>query len=105
MTTTKRDLALMVSKATGEKKSQSAVLVDALFRSMCEELIAGNRIEVRGFGVFEVKDTKAKSHARNPKTGETIYVPARRKTHFKPGLLLKKELHKPIEKGGKRKKR
>ena len=104
MTITKRALSLMVSKITGFKKGDSAKTVDALFHAMRELLIAGNRIEIRGFGVFEVKDTKPKPAARNPKTGEIIYVPARRKTHFKPGLLLKKELHKPIEKRGKRKK-
>ena len=105
MTTTKKDLVLIDSKITGFKKNVSKKMVDALFVAMRESLIAGNRIEIRGFGVFDVKDTKAKPAARNPKTGETIYVPARRKTHFKPGILLKKELHKPIETGGKRKKR
>jgi nucleoid DNA-binding protein len=96
MTITKRDLALKVSEVTGLKKNKSAKMVDALFTSMRDTLISGNRIEIRGFGVFEVKDTKPKPAARNPRTGEIIYVPARRKTHFKPGKLLKKELHKPI---------
>lgn len=104
MTTTKKDLALKVSEATGGKKYQSSLVVDALFRIMGEELIAGNRIEIRGFGVFEVKNTKPKPAARNPKTGEIIYVPARRKTHFKPGKLIKEELHKPLAKGGSKKK-
>ena len=98
MTTTKKELALKVSKATGYRKYRAALLVDTLFPIMRETLIAGNRIEIRGFGVFEVKNVKAKPSARNPKTGEKIYVPAHRKIHFKPGLLLKKELHKPIEK-------
>lgn len=96
MTITKKDLALKVSEATGLRKNMSAKVVDALFASMRDTLITGNRIEIRGFGVFEVKDTKPKPAARNPRTGEIIYVPARRKTHFKPGKLLKKELHKPI---------
>lgn len=96
MTITKKDLALRVSEVTGLRKNMSAKVVDALFASMRDTLIAGNRIEIRGFGVFEVKDTKPKPAARNPRTGEIIYVPARRKTHFKPGKLLKKELHKPI---------
>ena len=96
MTTTKKDLALKVSEVTGFKKNMSARMVDALFAAMRDTLIAGNRIEIRGFGVFEVKDTKPKPAARNPRTGQIIYVPARRKTHFKPGKLLKEELHKPI---------
>jgi nucleoid DNA-binding protein len=62
---------------------------------MRERLNNGDRIEIRGFGVLLVKDSKAKPAARNPRTGENVYVPARRKTHFKPGKLLKIELHKP----------
>ena len=51
---------------------------------------------MRDFGIFEVKTTKAKPKARNPKTSETVYVPPRRKTHFKPGKLLKKALKRPL---------
>ncbi|MFQ6091626.1 MAG: HU family DNA-binding protein [bacterium] len=105
MTTTKRDLALKVSDVTGYRKNVSAEIVDALFAAMRETLIAGNRIEIRGFGVFEVKDTKPRPSARNPATGEIVYVPARRKTHFKPGKLLKEELHKPIRKRRRRRTR
>ena len=43
--------------------------------------------------VIEVKDTKPKPAARNPRTGEVVYVPARRKPHFKPGKQLKEALH------------
>ena len=75
-------------------------MVDSLFNAMRDSLIEGNRIEVRGFGVFQVKDTRPKPAARNPRTGEIIYVPARRKTHFKPGRLLKEALHKAREPEG-----
>ena len=47
------------------------------------------RIEVRNFGVFESKPTKAKPRARNPRTNEEIYVPAHKKTRFKPGKIIK----------------
>ena len=59
-------------------------------------MIEGNRIEVRGFGVLETKATKPKPAARNPRTGEIIYVPARRKTHFRPGRVLKDALCEPL---------
>ena len=95
-TTTKKDLALKVSRDTGCKKSLAASMVDSIFAAMRESLIDGNRIEIRGFGVFQVKKTKPKPAARNPRTGEIIYVPARRKTHFKPGKLLKEALHQPL---------
>ena len=97
MTTTKKDLALQVAKDSGCKKSLASKMVDSIFKAMRENLIDGNRIEIRGFGVFQIKDTKPKPAARNPRTGEIIYVPARRKTHFKPGKLLKEALHKPLK--------
>ena len=97
MTTTKKDLAMQVAKVTGCKKSLASSMVDSIFTAMRTSLINGDRIEIRGFGVFQVKDTKPKPAARNPRTGEIIYVPARRKTHFKPGKLLKDELHKPLK--------
>ena len=75
-------------------------MVESLFNAMRDSLIEGNRIEVRGFGVFQVKDTRPKPAARNPRTGEIIYVPARRKTHFKPGRLLKEALHRTREPEG-----
>lgn len=96
MTTTKKDLAMHVAKETGCKKSLASQMVDSIFGAMRNSLINGDRIEIRGFGVFQVKNTKPKPAARNPRTGEIIYVPARRKTHFKPGKLLKDALHKPI---------
>ncbi len=96
-TITKKDLALLVSQSTGCKKNLAAKMVDSLFVAMRDSLIRGNRIEIRGFGVFQVKDTRPKPAARNPRTGEIIYVPARRKTHFKPGRLLKEALHQTRE--------
>ena len=96
-TTTKKDLALRVSQDTACKKNLASKMVDTVFEAMRESLINGDRIEIRGFGVFQVKETRPKPAARNPRTGQIIYVPARRKTHFRPGKLLKEELHKPIE--------
>ena len=96
MTKTKRDIAEDVVQNIGCPKILALKMVDSVFASMRDSLINGNRIEIRGFGVFQVKDTKPKPAARNPRTGEIVYVPARRKTHFKPGLLLKEALHKPI---------
>lgn len=95
MTTTKKDLALEIAKETGCRKSLASQMVDSIFAAMRTSLINGDRIEIRGFGVFQVKDTKPKPAARNPRTGDVIFVPARRKTHFKPGKLLKDALHAP----------
>ena len=97
MTTTKKDLALKISEELGVKKQLAYEVVDTLFTAMRESLIAGDRIEIRGFGVLGVKDTKPKPAARNPRTGEIVYVPARKKSYFKAGVLIKKALHQPIE--------
>jgi len=96
-TTTKKDLALRISETLGVKKQLAYEVVDTLFQAMRESLIAGDRIEIRGFGVLGVKDTKPKPAARNPRTGEIVYVPARKKSYFKAGVLIKKALHRPLK--------
>ena len=97
MTTTKKDLALKISDKLGVRKQLAYEIVDTLFKAMRESLVEGNRIEIRGFGVLGIKPTKPKPAARNPRTGEIVYVPARRKSYFKAGVLIKKALHKPLE--------
>ena len=92
-TITKRDLARVVAESIGIPRATALELADRLFEVKRESLIEGNRIEVRGFGVLETRATQPKPAARNPRTGETVYVPARRKTHFKPGKQLKEALH------------
>jgi len=93
---TKKDLAHQVAQALGITNITALAMADSLFEAMRETLIEGNRIEVRGFGVLATKATKPKPAARNPRTGEIVYVPARRKTHFKPGKALKSALHQPL---------
>ncbi len=100
-TVTKKDVAKRVAKKLGQKIYITEEFVNAVFESLREILSEADpeiRIEIRDFGVFEVKETKPKPKARNPRTGEIIYVPARRKTHFKPGKLLKDILKQPISK-------
>lgn len=91
-TITKKDVAKRTAKLVGERIYSTEKIVNGLFtalRQIMSEADPEVRIEVRDFGVFEVKKTKPKPKARNPRTGEIIYVPARRKTHFKAGKLLK----------------
>ncbi len=99
-TVTKKEVAKRVAKKLGKKIYVTEEFVNAVFESLREILSEADpeiRIEIRDFGVFEVKQTKPKPKARNPRTGQIIYVPARRKTHFKPGKLLKDILKQPIE--------
>ena len=94
-TVTKRQLARQVAAHAACSATQAQEAVDALFTGLREQLIEGHRIEIRGFGVLNVKDTKAKPAARNPRTGELVFVPARRKVLFKPGKQLKEALTQP----------
>ncbi|MBO6522296.1 MAG: integration host factor subunit beta [Balneolaceae bacterium] len=100
MTYTKRDIVRRVAEAKGEPMIKVEPWVDSVIVAMREIMMSADtecRIEIRDFGVFEVKETKAKPKARNPKTNEVIYVPAHRKTHFKPSKLLKSFLRQPLE--------
>jgi nucleoid DNA-binding protein len=99
ITYTKKDIAKRVAQRLGSPLDKSARYVDEIFVVMREMLCDDRprvRIEIRNFGVFEVKPTKAKPRARNPRTNEEIYVPAHKKSHFKPGKILKAHLSKPI---------
>ncbi len=96
----KKDVVERVTESTGEKPETVARITNEIFNTLREIMVGEDvelRIEIRDFGVFEVKKTKPKPKARNPKTNEVIYVPARRKTHFKPGKLLKETLKVPLE--------
>lgn len=99
-TYTKKDLAQRVAKARNANLADTTQWVDEVLAALREIMVGARpelRIEIRDFGVFEVKLTKSKPKARNPRTGENIYVPPRRKTHFKPGKLLKSFLSQPVD--------
>ncbi len=97
----KKDVVQRVVEKTGEDPNVVVPVVNNMFKTL-REMMTGNdkelRIEIREFGVFEVKTTNEKPRARNPKTNEQVYVPARRKTHFKPGKYLKSVLSTPLDK-------
>lgn len=101
LTFTKKDVTQRVSEKLDMPFYLMKDPVDAVF-TVLREIMSENhhslRIEIRNFGVFEVKPTKAKPKARNPLTNEVVYVPPRRKSHFKPGRLLKEVLKQPLDK-------
>lgn len=100
ITYTKRDIVRRVAEEMDEPMVHTEPWVEAVLVALRETMMDADptcRIELRDFGVFEVKKTKAKPKARNPKTNEEIYVPARRKTHFKPSKLLKQFLKQPLD--------
>ena len=98
-TITKKDVSRRTAKIVGMKIFRAEKIVGGVFQAMRELLLEANpeaRIEIRNFGVLEVKKAKPKPKARNPKTNEVIYVPAHRKTQFRPSKLLKEALRRPF---------
>jgi len=98
-TLTKKDIEMKIAQKFENRKMTEKTVVDALFDSIRELLMTAKpdlRIEIRDFGVFEIKTTKPKPKARNLKTGEFVFVPARKKIHFKAGKLLKEFLKRPL---------
>lgn len=99
ITLTKKDVARRVSELVDEPiykcEPWVSVTIEAIGRLMMEA-DPEVRIELRDFGVFEVKKTRAKPKARNPKTNETVFIPSRRKTHFKPGKRMRQVLQQPL---------
>jgi integration host factor subunit beta len=85
---TKADLVEEVAKVTSLTRKDSEVIVDTLFESVIKALKAGDKLEVRGFGSFRVRQRNARV-GRNPKTGEKVEVPAKRVPYFKPSKELK----------------
>jgi len=67
------------------------IIVDTIFESMADALAQGDGIEVRGFGSLKVKD-RGERKGRNPKTGESVHIPAKKWPFFRIG----KELHERI---------
>ena len=85
---TKADLVEEVSKVTELTRKDAEVIVDTLFESVIKALREGDKLEVRGFGSFRVRQRNSRV-GRNPKTGEKVEVPAKRVPYFKPSKELK----------------
>jgi len=99
-TYTKKDVVKRTAQKLGQKIYETEQVVDVVFKTLAEIISEDRkefRVEIRNFGVFEVKPTRAKPKARNPRTNQEVYVPPRRKTHFKPGKLIRDKLKKPIK--------
>jgi integration host factor beta subunit len=88
-TMTKSGLIEEVAKRTPHiSKKDTEVVVNTIFDSMIDSLKTGDRIEIRGFGSFQVKMREARE-GRNPKTGEPVHISAKRTPFFKVGKELK----------------
>ena len=86
---TKSDLIEQLTQKTGLTKKKIEGVVNTVFDAMFESLVVGDRIEIRGFGSWFVKDYKSYT-ARNPKTGASVQVGEKKLPFFKVGKELKK---------------
>lgn len=87
---TKADLVEQVAEAIGPgvTKKDCALVVDGFLNAVKQALAQGENIEIRGFGTFKVRERKTRM-ARNPRTGDSVKVPARSVPVFKPSKQLR----------------
>ena len=85
------ELAATLAAAHDLTKARAKAMMDGLRDDIVENLLAGKRVNIFGLGTFEVRATKAKV-GRNPKTGESIQIPAGRKVVFKAAKGLKDQM-------------
>ncbi len=85
---TKAELVDDVARNSDLSKKDAEVIVQTVLDSIVESLKSGEKVELRGFGSFRLRE-RASRQGRNPKTGEKVHVPAKRVPYFKPGKELK----------------
>jgi DNA-binding protein HU-beta len=88
----KAELVADVAERMSESKMKAEEAVNAVFDAIAQALKKGDDVRLPAFGVFDVKETAART-ARNPQTGQEVAVPAGRKARFKPGKALKDALN------------
>lgn len=93
---TKADIVEKIHTKTDLNKKDSSDLVEAVFNSIKETLESGENLKISGFGSFEVKQ-KADRRGRNPQTGETITISARKVLAFKPSTVLRQAINGSAE--------
>lgn len=93
-TTTKKEIIDRIAANTRQKRSTVKRTVQAFLDTVIDELSVGNRLELRDFGVFEIRERAART-AQNPKTLERVAVPARKTVKFKVGRLMKESVEEP----------
>lgn len=89
---TKRDLVeKLAEKVKNLSQKDAEMIVNTMFESMTEALSQGDRIEIRGFGSFLVKQRRARE-GRNPRTGDNVFVAQKKVPFFKVGKELKERV-------------
>ena len=89
---TKKELIDRIAQTHQVRVQTTKVVIQAFLDETVNELAKGNRLEFRGFGVFETRTREARE-AQNPKTLEKVHVPAKRSVKFKMGQMMKQKLN------------
>ncbi len=89
---TKKDIVRAISEEVGLTQQQTKEIVQKTFDAIVDCLVRERRIELRNFGVFEVKPRAARK-ARNPRTGQQVEVPSKHVVTFKPGKYMETKVH------------
>lgn len=93
---TKSELVEKIVEANGIlTRKESELVVSIVFDSMSEALKKGEKVEIRGFGSFTVREREARE-ARNPKSGEVVSIPAKRTPFFKTGKELRERVNHEV---------
>jgi integration host factor subunit beta len=85
---TKAELVEKVSKTMDISKKHTEIVVNTIIDSIISTLREGEKVELRGFGSFKIRDRRSRI-GRNPKTGEKVDIPGKKIPYFKPGKELK----------------
>jgi len=93
---TKAELVEEVSRVSDLTKKHSEIIVETVFRSIIAALQRGEKIELRGFGSFRLRQREPRK-GRNPKTGDKVDVPPKKVPYFKPGKELKELINREVE--------
>ena len=94
---TKKEIVKTISEAIGMTQLKTKEIVQKTFDAIVETLVEDRRIELRNFGVFEVKERAARK-ARNPRTGQRVDVPEKFVVTFKPGKEMEEKVRQLEEK-------
>ena len=97
MTMTKQEIVDVVSNATGLTKVETEAIMNGIMSTIFDSLANNKRVELRGFGTFGIKHRMPKK-ARNPGTGDPIYLPERYVPTFKPSKLMRSRVNELINK-------
>ncbi|MBI2400504.1 MAG: integration host factor subunit beta [Deltaproteobacteria bacterium] len=82
----------VAAKVTNFSRKDVEIIVETLFESMAQSLSEGDKVEIRGFGSFKIKERDGRQ-GRNPKSGENIFIDAKKVPFFKAGKEIRERIN------------